>query len=65
MSGGPAFCITEEGPKIVGSITAYLPNQVEKEMTLPGLSLVTSVIAMSGTGIEAISSGHIRLENRA
>ncbi|MDE0005793.1 MAG: serine protease [Rhodospirillaceae bacterium] len=28
VSGGPAFCITEHGPRIVGSITAYLPNRV-------------------------------------
>lgn len=64
VSGGPAFCITEDGPKLLGSITAYLPNRVEEDITLPGLSLVTSATAMSAIGIEAISSGHIRLKNR-
>ena len=65
VSGGPAFCITADGPKIVGSITAYLPNWVvEKDTTLPGLSLVTSATAMSAIGIKAISSGQIRLKHR-
>ena len=64
VSGGPAFCITEEGPKILGSITAYLPNWIEKDTTLPGLSLVTSATAMSAVGIEAISSGHIRIKHQ-
>lgn len=64
VSGGPAFCITDEGPKIVGSITAYLPNRVENDTTLPGLSLVTSATAMSAIGIEAISSRHIRLNDQ-
>ena len=64
VSGGPAFCVTNDGPKIVGSITAYLPNRVQNDTTLPGLSLVTSATAMSAVGITAISSNHIRLKNR-
>ena len=65
VSGGPAFCITEDGPKILGSITAYLPNWVgEDKTTLPGLSLVTSATAMSAIEIKAISSGHFRIKHR-
>lgn len=44
VSGGPAFCSTEAGLRIVGSISAYLPNLVEK-WAFPGLSVVTHVFA--------------------
>lgn len=54
VSGGPAFCITDDGPKIVGSITAYLPNRIEEDGTLPGLSLVTNATAMTAIGVQAV-----------
>ena len=45
VSGGPAFCSTERGLRIVGSISAYLPNLAEKERALPGLSIITHAFA--------------------
>ena len=45
VSGGPAFCSTKRGLRIVGSISAYLPNLAVKERALPGLSVITHVFA--------------------
>lgn len=44
VSGGPAFCSTTGGLRIVGSISAYLPNLVEKG-AFPGLSVITHAFA--------------------
>lgn len=44
VSGGPAFCFCPEGLRIVGSITAYRPNAVEKGL-FPGLSVITDISA--------------------
>ena len=44
VSGGPAFCSTTGGLRIVGSISAYLPNLVEKS-AFPGLSVITHAFA--------------------
>lgn len=63
VSGGPAFCVTENGPRIVGSITAYLPNRV-KEGPLPGLSFVTHAAAHRDIDVEATSPGTFSIANR-
>ncbi len=44
VSGGPAFCSTPQGLRIVGSISAYLPNVVG-QTTLPGLSVINDISA--------------------
>ena len=44
VSGGPAFCSTTGGLRIVGSISAYLPNLVEKG-AFHGLSVITHAFA--------------------
>ncbi len=38
VSGGPVFFISTNGIKVVGSVTAYLPNRVG---ATPGLSMVS------------------------
>ena len=63
VSGGPAFCITQNGPRIVGSITAYLPNLV-KEGPLPGLSFVTHAAAHCDIGVEATCPSTFSITNR-
>lgn len=40
VSGGPAFYPTEKGIKIIGSVTAYLPNRVGLS---PGLAMIRDV----------------------
>ena len=64
VSGGPAFCITDDGPRIVGSITSYLPNRVDKDTTLPGLSLITHVASLRDMGVEATGGQGFKLVNR-
>ena len=49
-SGGPAFCITLDGPRIIGVISQYIPNdnfrdeRGERIGLAPGLTGITSVI---------------------
>ena len=69
VSGGPAFCITPHGPRIVGSITAYLPNLFkdendDKDMTLPGLSLVTHAAAHRDLEMTSEGGGRFSITNR-
>lgn len=40
VSGGPAFYISKEGIKIIGSVSAYLPN---RSGSTPGLAMITDV----------------------
>lgn len=40
VSGGPTFYIYAKGIKLIGSVSAYLPNRVE---ATPGLSVISSV----------------------
>ena len=63
VSGGPAFCITDDGPRIVGSITAYLPNHVE-DGPLPGLSWVTHAAAHRDIGVDLTSPLTFSISNR-
>ena len=64
VSGGPAFCIADDGPRIVGSITSYLPNRVDKDTTLPGLSLITHVASLRDMAVEATGGKRFTLMNR-
>ena len=50
VSGGPAFCSTSRGLRIVGSISAYLPNVID-EKTLPGLSVINDISAHRNIGV--------------
>lgn len=43
VSGGPVF---DNRCHLVGMMTAYIPNQINKIMTLPGLSAVTPIDAI-------------------
>jgi Trypsin-like peptidase domain len=43
VSGGPVF---DENCNLVGMMTAYLPNRVNKSMVLPGLASVTPIGAI-------------------
>ena len=63
VSGGPAFCITENGPRIVGSITAYRPNRVEDGL-LPGLSFVTHAAAHRDIDVKVTASNTVSIVNR-
>ena len=45
VSGGPVFCATPRGLRIVGSLSAYLPNVVDQRTTLPGLSVINDISA--------------------
>lgn len=63
VSGGPAICITEKGPRIVGSITAYLPNRIE-DGPLPGLSFVTHAAAHRDIEVKATTSDTVMIVNR-
>ncbi|MGH7973828.1 MAG: hypothetical protein ACREIC_34355, partial [Limisphaerales bacterium] len=38
VSGGPAF---DRSGLVVGLVSAYLPNQIDSNTTLPGLMMVT------------------------
>jgi hypothetical protein len=40
VSGGPAFYTTTKGIKVIGSVSAYLPNRVG---VTPGLSMISDV----------------------
>lgn len=59
VSGGPAFLVTDNGPKIVGSITAYVPNKFEDD-TLPGLSLVTHAAVHRDIAVDIEPDGERR-----
>ena len=63
VSGGPVFCITENGPRIVGSITTYRPNRVE-DGPLPGLSFVTHAAAHRDIDVKATTSSTVSIVNR-
>jgi hypothetical protein len=43
VSGGPVFV---NRCHLIGMMTAYIPNQIDKGMTLPGLSAVTPINAI-------------------
>lgn len=43
VSGGPAFCPMVNGPRIVGTISAYIPNIANGGTSMPGLAVVTDV----------------------
>ena len=69
VSGGPAFCVTPHGPRIVGSITAYLPNLLtdedgDRDLTLPGLSLVTHAAAHRDLEMTVEGGGRFSIINR-
>ncbi len=42
VSGGPAFTADDGGPRIIGLVSAYVPNRATGE-TLPGLGIVRDV----------------------
>ncbi|MBD3262658.1 MAG: serine protease [Candidatus Altiarchaeales archaeon] len=42
VSGGPAFRATSKGVKVIGSVSAYLPNRAVGT-PLPGLSMISDV----------------------
>ena len=64
VSGGPAFCITPNGPRIVGSITGYRPNPVG-DGYFPGLSFVTHVAAHRAIDIEMGPDNTFSVINRS
>lgn len=53
-SGGPAFCITPDGPRIIGVVTDYFPNenfrdtQGESVGLAPGLTAIADVTNYKG-----------------
>lgn len=42
VSGGPAFYITTKGVKVIGAVSAYIPNRAVGT-PLPGLSMISDV----------------------
>ena len=52
-SGGPAFCETTDGPRILGALIQYIPNVTDHGL-LPGLSAVVDVSNYKGVE-EALS----------
>jgi len=59
VSGGPAFCITSNGLRIVGSVTAYRYNMVDDVGPLPGLSIVTPAFAHRDIAISSATGSSI------
>lgn len=51
VSGGPVFYIANESnsPKIAGVITAYIPNRRNGGDSLPGVSMITSILPCEET----------------
>ncbi len=42
VSGGPVFCLTPNGPRIIGTLVQHVPEDTERGL-LPGLSVVVDV----------------------
>ena len=71
VSGGPAFCPMVNGPRIVGAISAYIPNVANGGMSMPGLAVVTDVSsgrafenlleAANLTPIQGVSRGSLQV----
>ncbi len=53
-SGGPAFCVTPDGPRIIGVVTDYFPNENfrgakgERVGLAPGLTAIADVTNYKG-----------------
>ena len=48
VSGGPAF---DPSGLVVGLVSAYLPNRLHPDTTLPGLMIVTPLTHISGLNL--------------